>query len=113
MTEHVYCCFPTKLARIIQEEGHKQLGISWGKPEDPNCQGLTLAQLQSLNFEQMDFTDFIEEIQEKIDSQKLATKLKSMAQGSSNSLSEDRAKAKTEEKTELSKEKLKQFGGSL
>lgn len=113
MTEHVYCCFPTKLARIIQEEGHKQLGISWGKSEEPNCQGLTLTQLQSLNFEQMDFTDFIEEIQEKIDSQKLAAKLKSMAEGFSNSLSQTQAKAKTEEKTELSKEKLKQRGGSL
>lgn len=113
MTEHVYCCFPTKLARIIQEEGHKQLGISWGKPEEPNCQGLTLTQLQSLDFEQVDFTDFIEEIQEKIDSQKLAAKLKSIAEGFSSSLSEDQAKAKTEEKTELSKEKLKQLGGSL
>ncbi|MCB1073468.1 MAG: conjugal transfer protein TraN [Chlamydiia bacterium] len=113
MTEHVYCCFPTKLARIIQEEGHKQLGISWGKPEKPNCQGLTLAQLQSLDFEQMDFTDFIEEIQEKIDSQKLAAKLKSMAQGFSNSLSEDKARAKTEEKTEISREKIKQLRGEL
>lgn len=113
MTEHVYCCFPTKLSRIIQEEGHKQLGISWGKPEEPNCQGLTLAQLQSLDFEQMDFTDFIEEIQEKIDSQKLAAKLKQMAQGFSNSLSEAQAKAKTEEKTELSTEKIKQLGEVL
>lgn len=113
MTEHVYCCFPTKLARIIQEEGRIQLGISWGKPEEPNCQGLTLAQLQSLDFEQMDFADFIEEIQEKIDSQKLAAKLKSMAEGFSNSLSEDKARAKTEEKTEFSKEKLKGLGGSL
>ena len=113
MTEHVYCCFPTKLSRIIQEEGRIQLGISWGKPEEPNCQGLTLAQLQSLDFEQMDFTDFIEEIQEKIDSQKLAAKLKSMAEDFSNSFSEDQARAKTEEKTEISKEKLKRFGGSL
>ncbi|MCB1107312.1 MAG: conjugal transfer protein TraN [Chlamydiia bacterium] len=110
ITEHVYCCFPTKLARIIQEEGHKQLGISWGKPEEPNCQGLTLAQLQSLDFEQMDFTDFIEEVQEKIDSQKLAAKLKSMAEGFSSSLSEDQLKAKTGEKTEISKEKIKQLG---
>ena len=109
MTNHVYCCFSTKLARIIQEEGHKQLGISWGEPEKPNCQGLTLSQLQSLDFEQMDFTDFIEEIQKKIDSKKLAAKLKSMALDLSSSLSEKQARVKTEEKIEFSKEKFKRF----
>ena len=113
MTEHVYCCFPTKLSRIIQEEGRKQLGISWGSPEKPNSQGLTLTQLQSLDFEKMDFTDFIEEIQDKIDSQKLAAKLQSMTKNFSSALSEGQLRAKTDEKTERSKEKLKQLGGSL
>ncbi|MBF5059068.1 conjugal transfer protein TraN [Candidatus Neptunochlamydia vexilliferae] len=112
MTEHVYCCFPTKLARIIQEEGHKQLGISWGKPENPSCQGLTLSQLQSLNFEHMDFTDFIEELHKKIDSQKLAAKLQSLAADFAQSLSKEKVQAKTEEKTELSK-KTKHKQGPL
>ncbi|MDR0233572.1 MAG: conjugal transfer protein TraN, partial [Zoogloeaceae bacterium] len=25
-----YCCFPSKLARIIQEQGRTQLGKPWG-----------------------------------------------------------------------------------
>lgn len=113
MTEHVYCCFPTKLARIIQEEGHKQLGISWGKAEKPKCRGLTLRELQSLDFEQMDFTDFIEDLQDKADSQRLAAKLQSMAQDFSNSLSESEVQSKTEEKTDLSKEKVLSAGGGV
>ncbi len=109
--EHVYCCFPTKLARIIQEEGRKQLGLDWGKPEKPKCQGLSLSQLQSIDFEKIDFTDFIEELGEKIDSQKLAEKLKSMAESYSNSLSPEGSQAKTEEKIEAMREKVKQKEG--
>lgn len=106
VTEQVYCCFPTKLARIIQEEGRRQLGISWGTAEQPNCKGLTLDQIQALNFETMDFTDFIEELHVKIDEKQLAFKLKELANDMSNSFMS--LQSKTDRKTENAKEMVKQ-----
>jgi conjugal transfer mating pair stabilization protein TraN len=62
---HVYCCFPTKLARVFNEQARKQLNIGWGDAEHPNCQGLTLHQIQSLNFDQLQLEEvFDKEINE-------------------------------------------------
>jgi len=103
-TEHLYCCFPSKLARIVQEEGRKQLGLSWGNAQEPNCKGFTLSQLQSLDFEKMDFSEFLEEIESKIDRQKLAKTLKKNIQGISQKFSQESVRTKTEEKVALSKQ---------
>lgn len=54
---HVYCCYPSKLARIIIEEGREQLGIQWGKPKHPNCKGFSIGELTKLNFSQMDISE--------------------------------------------------------
>ena len=52
----VYCSFPSKLARIIQEQGRfTQLGINFGDGDNPNCQGLNISQLQSLDFSKINF----------------------------------------------------------
>ena len=53
-----YCCFKSKLARIIHEQGRAQLGMGWGSAKTPQCNGLTLEQLQSLDFSQIDFSEF-------------------------------------------------------
>lgn len=58
--EHVFCCFPTKLARVINEQARKQLGIEWGSPEHPNCQGLTIEQIQKLDFNQINLEEVFE-----------------------------------------------------
>jgi conjugal transfer mating pair stabilization protein TraN len=55
-----YCLFSSRLARIIQEQGRAQLGISWGDAEDPNCRGLTIEELQQLHFDEMNFNEFFE-----------------------------------------------------
>ncbi|MFN5382874.1 MAG: conjugal transfer protein TraN [Alphaproteobacteria bacterium] len=55
-----YCCFGSKLARIIQIEGRRQLGISWGTVKTPNCQPLTIEQLQKVNFNNMDLREIYE-----------------------------------------------------
>ena len=52
------CCFKSKLARIIHEQGRDQLGLNWGSPEGPICDGITIEQLQSLDFSQIDFSEF-------------------------------------------------------
>jgi len=91
--EWVYCCFPTQLSRIIQEEGRKQLHIEWGSAEQPHCQGLSLEQIKGLDFDAMDFSDFILEVQQKIDQETLRKKLKNHAQNFSYTSGETATKA--------------------
>lgn len=52
------CCFNSKLARIINEQGRAQFGKGWGSPQGPDCSGFSIAQLQSLDFASMDLTEF-------------------------------------------------------
>ena len=56
--KETHCCFKSKLARIIHEQGRVQLGMNWGSAESPNCSGITIEQLQSLDFSQIDFSEF-------------------------------------------------------
>ena len=80
-----YCCFHSKLARIIHEQGRGQLGDTinpgchlipdpdnpgyfmsskecWGSPENPNCQGLKPEDLERINFEQIDFSEYYSDL---------------------------------------------------
>ena len=62
IVKHHYCCFGSIINKIIQVEGRKQLGISFGSGGSPNCRGLTLAELMKLDFNKMDFSEFYAEI---------------------------------------------------
>ena len=57
-----YCCFNSRLARILNEQGRAQLGKSWGSAESPDCGGFSVAQLESLDFSRMDLSEFYAEI---------------------------------------------------
>ncbi|MEL6621661.1 MAG: conjugal transfer protein TraN [Pseudomonadota bacterium] len=52
-----YCCYGSKLVRILNEQGKAQLGMGWGKPKDPDCEGFLIAQFQQLDLSQMDFAE--------------------------------------------------------
>ncbi|MEF8736243.1 MAG: type-F conjugative transfer system mating-pair stabilization protein TraN [Candidatus Accumulibacter necessarius] len=52
------CCFNSKLARIVNEQGRVQVGKGWGSGENPDCSGFSIAQLQSLDFAAMDLSEF-------------------------------------------------------
>ncbi|WP_275096157.1 conjugal transfer protein TraN [Sedimenticola hydrogenitrophicus] len=56
--KNTYCCFNSKLGRIIQEQGHAQLGIGWGSAKNPECRGFTPQELTSIDFANIDFTEF-------------------------------------------------------
>jgi conjugal transfer mating pair stabilization protein TraN len=80
-----YCCFNSRLARIIQEQGRAQLGKSWGSAKSPECSGFTLAEFESLDFSQIDLTEFIREIQPKaMDVQALTARMNSRVQTMAN-----------------------------
>jgi conjugal transfer mating pair stabilization protein TraN len=55
---HSHCCFNSRLARMINEQGRAQIGKGWGDAQNPDCSGFTVAQLQSLNFAAMDLSEF-------------------------------------------------------
>ncbi|WP_168062786.1 conjugal transfer protein TraN [Candidatus Manganitrophus noduliformans] len=57
-----FCCFSSKLTRIIQEQGRSQLGIGWGTPQAPDCRGLTVEELQRIDFERVDFSEYYADI---------------------------------------------------
>lgn len=61
-----YCCFNSKLARIIQEQGRTQLGLDWGTAEVPNCEGLTQDQFQQIDFSAVDFSEFVQDIMDNV-----------------------------------------------
>lgn len=56
-----FCCFPSKLARIIQEQGRKQLGLGWGSAEHPDCSGLTVDQFKLIDFSRIDLSEAFDE----------------------------------------------------
>ena len=59
-----YCTFDSMLARIVQESGRPQLGLNFGSAKHPNCSALSPNQLQQINMENMDFSDFYEDMHE-------------------------------------------------
>ena len=67
----VYCCFNSKLARIIHEQGRPQLSSfgpsgGWGSAKRPNCRGFTPEEFQSIDFGRIDFSEYVADIQRNI-----------------------------------------------
>ncbi len=52
-----YCCFASKLSRILQEQGRVQLAKPWGPPKVETCAGLTVAEFAQLDLSVMDFSE--------------------------------------------------------
>jgi conjugal transfer mating pair stabilization protein TraN len=61
-TKHSYCCFDSKLVKAIQVGGKAQLGRNFGSAKTPDCSGLTVDDLQKIDFSKIDFTDLFAEI---------------------------------------------------
>jgi len=63
-SKDAYCCFGSKLARILQVQGRAQIGKRWAKPKDEQCKGFTIAEFQQLDLSKMDFTEVYAEFTE-------------------------------------------------
>ncbi|EIJ6117883.1 type-F conjugative transfer system mating-pair stabilization protein TraN [Salmonella enterica subsp. enterica serovar Luke] len=58
-----YCQFDSKLAQIVQQQGRNgQLHISFGSSKHPDCRGISVDELQQIKFDQLDFTNFYEDL---------------------------------------------------
>ncbi len=52
-----WCVFGSKLGRILQQQGRAQLGIGWG-----SCRGLTVAEIEGIDFASLDLSEFTEDL---------------------------------------------------
>lgn len=75
-SKDAYCCFGSKLSRILQEQGRQQIGKAWGKPKDETCKGFTIEDFQRLDLSQMDFSEVYAEF---MDAAKLPSEVSVMA----------------------------------
>lgn len=64
--KHHFCCFSNILEKIIQVQGRAQLGINFGSGGSPDCRGLTLEELERIDFSLIDFSEFAEEVQKRM-----------------------------------------------
>jgi conjugal transfer mating pair stabilization protein TraN len=64
-----YCCFNSRLARIIHEQGRPQLTAfgadgGWGSlGSDPECRGFTPEEFQSIDFNLIDLSEYYDVVQ--------------------------------------------------
>jgi hypothetical protein len=63
-----FCCFGTKLSRLIQEHGRRQLGMNFGTAKCPDCRGFTPEELSRLDFSKIDLSELCEDIQKNFKS---------------------------------------------
>lgn len=61
-----WCCFPSVLARIVNVQGRAQLGKDFGDPKSPDCSGFTIQELERLRFDDMDLSEFIDQITARV-----------------------------------------------
>lgn len=72
-----YCCFESKLSRILQEQGRVQLGRPWGAPKREQCLGFTIDEFARLDLSVMDFTEVYAEF---VDAARLPDEVETMTQ---------------------------------
>lgn len=62
------CCFNSRLAKIIHEQGRPQLTTfadGFGTIDAPNCRGFTIDEFQSLDFSKIDLSEYADEIRSR------------------------------------------------
>lgn len=77
-----YCCYNSKIAKIINVQGRAQLGMGWGDTHSPSCNGFTVDQLKAIDFSKIDFSEFIGDVMAAVDTSHLKEDLLKMQGGS-------------------------------
>lgn len=71
-----FCCYESKLARVVQEGARTQLGLGWGTPKAPSCRALTVEEFSKINFDQINFSEAFKDVLANVklpDSSKILT----------------------------------------
>lgn len=61
-----FCCYDSKLARVVQEGARSQIGLSWGSAEGPNCRPLTVEEFSKVNFDKINFSEIFRDVLDKV-----------------------------------------------
>ena len=61
----IFCCYNSKLARIVNEQGRIQLGRPF-QGEDDDCRGFTPEEFQKLDFTRMDLSEFYDDVNRRM-----------------------------------------------
>ena len=64
--KRAYCCFDSKLSRIINEQGRAQIAKSWGSPRRPSCEGFGVPEFQALDLAAMDLSEYYADATETV-----------------------------------------------
>jgi conjugal transfer mating pair stabilization protein TraN len=59
-----YCCFESKLTRILQQQGRPQINKPWDNPKTEQCRGFTVEEFSRLDLSKMDFSEIYSEFLE-------------------------------------------------
>lgn len=59
-----YCAWPTPLGKVIMEQAMPQVGRGFGSAKHPNCKGLTIEQVKSLDWDQIDLSEWAGKLME-------------------------------------------------
>lgn len=54
-----YCVFKSPLSRILQEQVRGQLGMTFGDPENPSCDGLAIEQLGAIDWDLVNLDEWL------------------------------------------------------
>lgn len=56
-----YCVFDSPLSRIVMEQIYKQpqMGLSWGTPQQPLCQGVDIEDMEKVNWDDVNLDEWI------------------------------------------------------
>ena len=57
-----FCCYDSVIAKIINQEAKKKLGLTNGTAKNPTCGGLSLEDLQRVDLSKADFSEFYKEV---------------------------------------------------
>lgn len=57
-----FCCFDSKMSRIFHEQGRPQLGLGFGDGQNPQCRGLSIDEVQRIDFSKIDLSEIHQEI---------------------------------------------------
>lgn len=94
IVKETHCCFNSRLARIINEQGRAQLGQGWGDAKNPQCGSLSITDFEKIDFSKIDLAEFIQEITPKMPN---ITKVVDQARQSSQSLIDKQKSSKQAE----------------
>lgn len=61
-----YCCYQSKISRILQEQGRPQIGKPYGAPRTEQCQGFTIEEFSRLDLSVMDFREVYAEFEDAV-----------------------------------------------